>query len=72
MEDLPEYAYVIEGMNREFSELQSENELLKKELNILKLHMKKPIFDFNLLLEFIYRTLYECANMIFSGVKSLF
>ena len=67
MEDLPQYAYVIEGMNREFSELQSENELLKKELNILKSHMKKPIFDFNLLLEFTYRTLYECANMIFSG-----
>ena len=29
--------------------------------------MKEPIFDFNLLLEFTYRTLYECTNMIFSG-----
>ena len=67
MEDLPQYAYVIEGMNREFDELYYENQSLKKELNILKLHMKKPIFDFNLLFEFTYRTLYECANMIFNG-----
>ena len=66
MEDLPQYAYVIEGMNREFDELYEENVLLKKEIGILKLHMKKPIFDFNLLLEFTYRTLYECTNMIFN------
>lgn len=67
MDDLPQYAYVIDGMNQEFSILQDENEILKKEINILKSHMKESIFNFNLLLEFTYTTLYECANMIFSG-----
>lgn len=65
MDDLPQYAYVIDGMNQEFSILQDENEILKKEINILKSHMKEPIFNFNLLLEFTYTTLYELFNMIF-------
>ena len=67
MDELPQYAYVIEGMNREFDQLYEENKLLKKEIGILKSHMKEPIFDFNILFEFTYRTLYECSNMIFSG-----
>ena len=67
MDELPQYAYVINGMNKEFDELYKENDILKKEIKILKSHMKEPIFDFNLLLEFTYRTLYECANMIFNG-----
>tara|TARA_B100001094_G_C17437470_1_gene442021 strand:+ start:62 stop:265 length:204 start_codon:yes stop_codon:yes gene_type:complete len=64
-DDLPQYAYVINGMNKEFDKIYNENLLLKKEIDILKLHMKEPIFDFNLLIEFTYRTLYECFNMIF-------
>ena len=67
MEELPEYAYVIEGMNKEFNELYKEKDILKKEIKILKSHMKEPIFDFNILFEFTYRTLYECFNMIFNG-----
>ena len=41
MEDLPEYAYVIEGMNREFDQLYEENVELKKRIEILKTHMKE-------------------------------
>ena len=66
-DDLPQYAYVINGMNREFDQLYEENVELKKRIDILKSHMKEPIFDFNILFEFTYRTLYECTNMIFNG-----
>ena len=33
MEDLPEYAYVIDGMNKEFDQLYEENVELKKRID---------------------------------------